>query len=77
MQNPQRFESLRRLAPMAAVQAWLNGDFGLDDEPALIEALRRDPRVTGSDDEIFDTFFTALEEGWDARQTFNHLTRSG
>jgi hypothetical protein len=77
MQNPQRFESLRRLAPMAAVQAWHNGDFGLDDEPALIEALRRDPRVTGSDDEIFDTFFTALEEGWDARQTFNHLTRSG
>ena len=62
---------------MAAVQAWLNGDFGLDDEPALIEALRRDPRVTGSDDEIFDTFFTALEEGWDAQQTFNRLTRLG
>jgi hypothetical protein len=61
---------------MAAVQAWLNGDFGLDDEPALIEALRRDPRITGSDDEIFDTFFNALEEGWDAQQTFKHLTRS-
>ena len=29
------------------MQAWLNGEFGIDDEPALIEALRRDPRVIG------------------------------
>ena len=38
-------------------------------EPALIEAIRRDPRVTGSDDEIIDTFCAALDEGWEAQQT--------
>ena len=55
MRDRQRFESLRKLAPREAVQAWLNGEFGIDDEPALIEALRRDPRVIGSDDQIIDT----------------------
>ena len=76
MRNPQRFESIRKLAPMDAVQAWLNGEFGIDEEPALIEAIRRDPRVTGSDDEIIDTFCAALDEGWEAQQTFERLTRS-
>ena len=61
---------------MDAVQAWLNGEFGIDEEPALIEAIRRDPRVIGSDDEIIDTFCAALDEGWDAQQTFERLTRS-
>jgi hypothetical protein len=61
---------------MDAVQAWLNGEFGIDEEPALIEAIRRDPRVTGSDDEIIDTFCAALDEDWDAQQTFERLTRS-
>lgn len=61
---------------MDAVQAWLNGEFGIDEEPALIEAIRRDPRVTGSDDEIIDTFCAALDEGWEAQQTFERLTRS-
>src|SRR6476661_8152673 len=72
----QRFESLRKLAPREAVQAWLNGEFGIDDEPALIEALRRDPRVIGSDDQIIDTFCNAMVEGWDAQRTFERLTHS-
>ena len=76
MRNPQRFESIRKVAPIDAVQAWLNGEFGIDEEPALIEAIRRDPRVTGSDDEIIDTFCAALDEGWEAQQTFERLTRS-
>jgi hypothetical protein len=57
-----------------AVQAWLNGEFGIDDEPALIEALRRDPRVIGSNDQIIDTFCNAMVEGWDAQRTFERLT---
>ena len=63
MRDRQRFESLRKLAPREAVQAWLNGEFGIDDEPALIEALRRDPRVIGSDDQIIDTFCNAMVRG--------------
>jgi len=76
MRDRQRFESLRKLAPREAVQAWLNGEFGIDDEPALIEALRRDPRVIGSDDQIIDTFCNAMVEGWDAQRTFERLTHS-
>ena len=76
MRDRQRFESLRKLAPREAVQAWLNGEFGIDDEPALIEALRRDPRVIGSDDQIIDTFSNAMVEGWDAQRTFERLTHS-
>jgi hypothetical protein len=56
--------------------SWLNGEFGIDDEPALIEALRRDPRVIGSDDQIIDTFCNAMVEGWDAQRTFERLTHS-
>ena len=76
MRDRQRFESLRKLAPREAVQAWLYGEFGIDDEPALIEALRRDPRVIGSDDQIIDTFCNAMVEGWDAQRTFERLTHS-
>ena len=76
MRDRQRFESLRKLAPREAVQAWLNGEFGIDDEPALIEALRRDPRVIGSDDQIIDTFCNAMVERWDAQRTFDRLTHS-
>ena len=76
MRDRQRFESLRKLAPREAVQAWLNGEFGIDDEPALIEALRRDPRVIGSDGQIIDTFCNAMVESWDAQRTFERLTHS-
>ena len=52
------------------------GEFGIDDEPALIEALRRDPRVIGSDDQIIDTFCNAMVEGWDAQRTIERMTHS-
>ncbi len=73
MRNPERFEALRKLTPMEAVQAWLNGDFGIGDEPALIEALRRDPKVTGTDEQIIDVFCDAFDEELDAPQTFERL----
>jgi hypothetical protein len=43
---------------------------------ALIEALRRDPSVIGSDDQIIGTFWNAMVEGWDAQRTFERLTHS-
>ena len=39
-QNKECFERLRTRSPVAAVQAWLEGDFGMGDEPALIAAIR-------------------------------------
>ena len=49
MQNQERFEALRALTPIDAVQAWLDGDFGIEDQPALIAAIRKDPRVSLSE----------------------------
>jgi len=72
-QNKERFERLRALTPLAAVRAWLDGDFGIGDEPALLAAIRRDPRVTGSDDDITDVICEAIDDGLDAAACLERL----
>ena len=73
--NVERYESLRKLTPAEAVQAWLDGDFGIDDESAMIEAIRKDSRVTLSDEEIIDVVGEAIDEGLDAEQCLARLER--
>lgn len=72
-QNEERFERLRALTPIDAVRAWLDGDFGIGDEPAMLAAIRRDTRVTGSDDDITDAVFDAMDEGLDAAACLERL----
>jgi len=62
-QNKERFESLRALAPVDAVRAWLDGALGIGNEPAMIAAIRKDTRVSLSDDEIIDAVGDAMDEG--------------
>lgn len=73
--DPKRFEALRKLTPVAVVKAWMDGDFGIGDEAALIEAIRKDKRITRSDDEIIDFMADALmeEESSDAQQCLDRL----
>jgi hypothetical protein len=73
IQNKERFESLRALAPIDAVRAWLDGDFGIGDEPAMIEAIRKDARVSLSDDDIIDVVSDAMDEGLDAAACLERL----
>jgi len=76
MVNQNRFEKLRTLSPVEAVKAWLGGDFGFDEEPALIEAIRKDSRITRSDDEIIDFMADALmEENSDAQKCLDLLAK--
>jgi hypothetical protein len=75
-QNRERFERLRALSPIDAVRAWLAGDFGIGDEPAMIEAIRRDTQVTLSNDAIIDAFFDAIDDGLDAPACLGRLTGS-
>jgi len=75
-QNKERFERLRSLAPIDVVQAWLDGDFGIDDEPAMISAIRKDPRVSLSDDEIIDAVCDGMDEGLDAAACLERLAES-
>jgi len=42
LKNKERFEKLQTLAPVDAIQAWLDGDFGIGDEPAMIAAIHKD-----------------------------------
>ena len=74
--NKERFESLRSLSPMEAVQAWLDGKFGIGDEPALTEAIRNDPQVLLTDDEIIVAMCDAMDQGLDAPECLAHLTDS-
>ena len=48
-------------------------DFGIGDEPALLAAIRRDPRVTGSDDDITDVICEAIDDGLDAAACLERL----
>ena len=62
MRNKERFESLRVLSPVEAVQAWLDFRFGIDDEPAMLEAIRRDSRVRLSDGEFIASIQNAMDK---------------
>ncbi len=75
-QNKERFERLRALAPIDAVRAWLDGDFGMGDEPAMIEAIRKDTRVSLSDDDIIGAVCDAMDEGMDAPACLERLAGS-
>lgn len=72
-QNKNRFDSLSALAPIDAVRAWLAGDFGMGDEPALISAIRQDTRISLSDDDITDAIMDAMDNGLDATACLERL----
>ena len=42
------------------LQAWLDGDFGIGDEPAMIAAIRMDTRIVVSDEGIEDVILNAM-----------------
>jgi len=76
MADQNRFRKLRTLAPVAAVSAWLGGDFGFGDEAALIEAIRKDSRITRSDEEVIDFMADALmEENADTQKCLDLLAK--
>ena len=74
--DKNRFESLNALAPVDAIRAWLDGDFGMADEPALISAIRKDLRISISDADIEDTILYAMDDGLDAPACLERLAGS-
>lgn len=78
MIDKRRFEHLRSLSPVDAARAWLDGEFGMDEEPALIEAIRKDRRIKLPDDEIIEFFAEALiEDDRDAQHCLDELANRG
>jgi hypothetical protein len=75
-QDKGRFEKLSALSPIDAVRAWLEGDFGIGDEPALISAIRKDSRIKISDGAIEEALMDAMHQDLDAETCFKRLTGS-
>ena len=73
--DKNRFAALSALSPVDAVRAWLDGDFGIGDEPALISAIRKDSRISVSDDAIIDAIMDAMDDGLDAPACLERLAR--
>ena len=76
MPNPQRMEILKKLPPLEAVQAWLNGDFGMNEESALCTAIRKDPQITLSDDAIAEVIVNAMDDELTAAACLERLAAS-
>lgn len=77
MRDEARLERLRKLSPIEATRTWLEGDFGIDEEPVLLEALRKDKHIMLSDDKIIDLFAEAImEEDVDAEEFLERLERA-
>lgn len=74
--NKEPSSRLRALSPIDAIHAWLDGDFGIGDEQAMIAAIRMDTRIVMSDDGIEEVIFNAMNEGFDASTCLEQLTRS-
>ena len=64
---------LRALSPVEAVQTWLDFKFGIGDEPAMLEAIRRESRVRLSDKEITDVIRNAMHEELSAQECLQRL----
>jgi hypothetical protein len=76
MPDEQRMTRLKQLSPVESIQCWLDGDFGLDEESSLCFAIRKDPRITLSDDEIFDGVTEAIDTECNAHQCLERLAGS-
>ena len=77
MSRLHQLERLKRLSPIEAIQTWLEGDFGLDEEPALCAAIRKDLRTILSSDEIFASMSEAMEGKCDAQRCLERLVCTG
>lgn len=63
MRNDERFQRLRSLTAVEAATAWLEGDFGIEDDAAMVEAIRKDRRIKVTDERILNFFTEALARG--------------
>jgi hypothetical protein len=72
--NTERVAWLKSLSPRDAVKAFLDGEFGLNEEFAIVEAIQKDSRITINENEIMDILCDELEEeSLDADAVFARL----
>ena len=67
IKDPKNYERLKRLSPLAAVQVWIDGDFSIGEDPALLFAIRTGTNTKLSDSEITDLICDSIEAEEDAK----------
>ena len=77
MSHNDHFESLKKMSPLEAVRAWLEGSFCIGDEPALLEAIRKEPGILLTDDEITELMCDAMDAGWKPQKCLDRLAGGG
>lgn len=73
--NKKRYEALRILSPAEAVKAWLDGGFGIGDEPAMLEAIQKDPEISLKEEEIEEVILQAMHEEWTPEKCLAELKK--
>jgi hypothetical protein len=68
---------LDRLAPLAAVAAWLATDHSPDVAAALVAVIRTDTRIELEAEEVSAVLADARDEGLDAETAFERLILQG
>ncbi len=59
--DPAHFAFLKHLPPHQAIQIWLDGDFRIGEEPALLHAIKSGFSLNISDSALMDIIFDAME----------------
>lgn len=75
-QGNDPFDRLEDLDALAAIKAWLAGDFGYGEENILILAIRRDTDIDLSDSEIKEIFCEAIEDDREPMHVLQELIRA-
>ncbi len=65
--------AIRDMTPLQALQSWLDGKVGIEEEAALLEALHKDKQISLSDEEIIDCVFDAMESELGAKECLERL----
>lgn len=76
-ERSERFDRLKNLSPLQAIQTLLGEGCGRGEERYLVAAILRDRRIELDDDEISYVIHDARQHGIDAPAVFDRLLTVG
>jgi hypothetical protein len=61
IKDPENYERLKKLSPLEAIKTWMDGDFTIGEDDALLFAIRAGTKTQLSDEKIADLIFECIE----------------
>ena len=74
--DKKRFEELRQKPPEVAISIWLQGEFTIGEEPALLEAIRDGLSLRLDDGEITEIICDCMDDDLSAPQCKERLFKA-